>query len=86
MGVVPEGYAKRPRWWHGNLFKAFYWACVGKTDALDRSVTEAKQQLADIQGKELRNTGVGCECWLRSIWHSVLHLWLLLSSWSKRWS
>ena len=48
----------RPRWWHGNLFKAFYWACVGQPDTLDRKVAEAGQQLVDIQAQEFKTTGM----------------------------
>ena len=50
---------KRPRWWHGNLFKAFYWTCVGQPDTLDRKVAEAGQQLGDIQAQEFKTTGMG---------------------------
>jgi len=50
---------RRPRWWHGNLFKAFYWACVGQPDTLDRKVAEAGQQLVDIQAQEFKTTGMG---------------------------
>lgn len=51
--------ARRPRWWHGNLFKAFYWACVGQPGTLDRKVAEAGQQLGDIQAQEFKTTGMG---------------------------
>ena len=53
-------HGRRPRWWRGNLFKAFYWACVGQPDALSRKVDKARQQLMDIQAKEIRNTGESC--------------------------
>ena len=56
-GVMTTKRARRPWLWHGNVFKAFYWACVGQSDALDRKVAKAKQQLADIQNKDLKNTG-----------------------------
>lgn len=48
---------RRPRWWHGNLFKAFYWACVGQPHTLGRKVDNARQKLTAIQAKEFRNTG-----------------------------
>jgi len=51
--------ARRPRWWYGNLFKAFYWACVGQPDKLNRKVAEAGQQLGDIQAQDFKTTGMG---------------------------
>ncbi len=64
--------AKRPRWWHGNLFKAFYWACVGQPDTLDRKVAEAGQQLVDIQAQELKTTGMrSAPGWLMSGHHAL---------------
>lgn len=55
--LVPQSHERRPRWWHGNLLKAFYWACVGQPDKLDRKATQAKQQLTDIQARAFSNTG-----------------------------
>ena len=56
-GLQTHQHARRPRWWHGNLAKAFYWACVGQPDTLGRKVDEARQKLTAIQAKEFRNTG-----------------------------
>ena len=56
-GMQAPQHGRRPRWWHGNLFKAFYWACVGQPHTLSRKVDAARQKLTAIQAKEFRNTG-----------------------------
>ena len=69
------GYARRPRWWHGNLFKAFYWACVGQPDTLSRKVDAARQQLTNIQAKEFRNTGEGVMSSCPHLAHKLSRAW-----------
>ena len=74
---VSEGYhvqqtARRPRWWRGNLFKAFYWACVGQPRTLSRKVDAARQQLNDIQAKIFRNTGTCFQSFAASLVHTTV--------------
>lgn len=48
---------RRPRLWHGNIFKAIYWAMVGRPDKLAAKVAKTQQQLIDIQSVGFPNTG-----------------------------
>lgn len=73
-GYHAQQTVRRPRWWHGNLFKAFYWACVGQPHTLSRQVDAARQQLNDIQAKSFRNTGTCFLSFAATLPHNIMWL------------
>lgn len=56
-GYPSDAPLQRPYLWRGNLFKAVYWAAVGRPAKLAEKVAKAQQQLHDIQARGFANTG-----------------------------